>query len=131
MSEPATTCLEVQDEVEEVSSDKPYLVEEPIMVTTSSGELAATPGTNTPVPAWPWVSGGQCNHTLYTPYSTQSAGLTNTAWQCARPPFSGWGPPYVPFALPAQTGTVANAGVWPYPSMPNTGDNTAILGALP
>ena len=56
VSEAATMCQEVQDEVEEVSSGKSYLVDEPSMSMTSLGELGTAPGTNTPVPAWPWVS---------------------------------------------------------------------------
>ncbi|XP_078246881.1 uncharacterized protein LOC140705819 [Pogona vitticeps] len=36
-SEPVTTCQERQDEVEEVSFDKPDLVDEPSMAMTSTG----------------------------------------------------------------------------------------------
>ena len=125
-----TVCQEVLDEEEEVCSDKPYPMDEPSTATTSSGELANAPGTYTPVPAWPWVGGGHYNHTLYTPYNMQSAGISNNAWPCSSPQFSGWGMPYASFSLPALPNNVANAGVWPYLSVSNMGYNTVPLCAL-
>ena len=127
-SEPVSTCQEGQDKAEEVSFEKTYLVD-PSWATTWLGKSTAAPGTCTPLTAWPWAGGGP--YTDYIPYNMQNTGLTNTAWPCANSQFSSWGMPYVPHIFPIESDSMANAGVWPYPSVSNTGYNMVSLGALP
>ena len=85
MVETAIVCQEVQEEADEVSPDRPYTGDGTSTAMTSSGELAAAPGMYTLIPTWPWASGGQLNHALYTQCNSQSVELPSTAWPCSGP----------------------------------------------
>ena len=97
----------------------------------TSGDLVVAPDTYQNLAAWPWLS-SELRGTHYSMVQElQGFGFPANQWPNPGTPFRRVMSPYPQVTSPAPLGATTGVGVWPYPSVPDTGCNSVHLKSLP
>ncbi|XP_078247520.1 uncharacterized protein LOC144588466 [Pogona vitticeps] len=97
----------------------------------TGSSLTSMPSLSSTLPAWPWPGSDQFNLQPYPAGNTQASGAFSASWPYMSAHLGGWAAPLMQSPAPALVTPAAGVGVWPYPSVLDTGYNTVPLQALP